>query len=106
MLRAIAAVEFSAADTVALTQDGAYVVGKLISVTADNYCVVQTGGIVTLPAGGSASLTQGKAIVGDLDTSARGYIREAASGTAGELVLCRGAIYNAAVTTAVVIKLD
>lgn len=100
------AVTFSADDTVALTADGDFVLGKLIEVTKDNYCVVQTGGICTLPSGASATLTLGEKIVGDLDTAAKGYIRAVATGTAAELGHARGAIYNNDTTSAVVVNLD
>jgi hypothetical protein len=38
-------------------------------------------------------------------SAAEGYIREAASGTAAELVLARGRIIDPTTTTAVVVKL-
>lgn len=99
------AVTYSAADTVQLAGDGEAIVGKLLEVTKDGYCVVQTGGYMTLPGGTSATLTQGKAIVGDLLVAAEGYIREVATATAAELGVQRGSIVNAAVTTAVVVRL-
>jgi hypothetical protein len=100
------AVTFSAADTVALCADGDAVVGKLILVEADGKCAVQTAGVMTLPGGESATLTLGTAIVGDLGaSSAKGYIRSAASATAAELVKCRGYIENAGDTAAVVVDL-
>lgn len=99
------AVTFAAADTVALVADGEAVVGKLISVTPDDYCTVQVAGFMTLPGGTAATLTQGKAIVGDLLVAAKGYIREVATATAAELGVQRGMIVNAAVTTAVVVRL-
>lgn len=99
------AVTFSADKTVALTADGNTVVGKLMQVTSDNKAVVQDDGFVTLPAGASATVTAGTAIVGALGaSSAKGYIRNAASGTAAELVKCRGMIVDAGTTTAVVVK--
>ncbi len=100
------AVSMSADDTVALTADGDAVIGKLLLVSADNKCTVQIGGGMTLPGGASATLTRGSAIVGALGaSSARGYIRTAASGTAAELIKCRGMIFNNADTTAVVVYL-
>jgi hypothetical protein len=100
------AVTLSAADTVELVGDGEAVLGKLLSVESDNFATVQIGGFMTLPGGASASLTLGKAIVGDLDgTSAEGYIREVNTATAGELGLCHGKIYNASDPTAVWVKL-
>ena len=95
------AVTLSAAKTVALTADGNRVIGKLISVEADGFCTVQVGGYMTLPAGAGASLTLGKAIVGDLDSSAKGYIREVATATAAELGVCGGIIEDASDTAAV-----
>lgn len=95
------AVTLSAAKTVALAADGQRVIGKLISVESDNLATVQIGGFMTLPAGTGAALTLGKAIVGALLSTAKGYIREAASGTAAELVLCGGVIEDAGATSAV-----
>lgn len=100
------AVTFSTDDTVALVADGDAIVGKLISVESDNYCTVQTHGGMTLPGGASATLTLGAAIVGALGaSSAKGYIRSAASGTAAELVKARGQITNNDTTTAVAVDL-
>lgn len=99
------AVAFSASGTVELAGDGEEVVGKLISVESDGFCVVQTGGFMTLPGGTSATLTPGKKIVGDLLVSAEGYIREVATGTAAELGVARGMIVDAGTTTAVVVRL-
>lgn len=99
------AVTWSAADTVALCADGDHVLGKLLQVTPDNFAVVQVGGFTTLPGGASATLTQGKKIVGALGAaSAKGYIREVATGTAAELGKQNGSIVNAADTTAVVVN--
>lgn len=100
------AVTFSANETVQLAGDGEAIVGKLIEVTKDNYCVVQTGGYMTLPGGTSASLTLGKKIVGDLLVSAEGYIREVDTAQAAELGVARGAIQDASVTTAVVVRME
>lgn len=99
------AVGLSAAETVELVGDGEEVVGKLISVDADNYATVQIAGVMTLPGGTSASLTLGKKIVGDLLVAAKGYIREVATGTAAELGVARGMILDAGTTTAVVVYL-
>jgi hypothetical protein len=100
------AVELVDDRTVALAEDGKAVYGRLQSVEADGFCSVQTGGYTKLPAGTGASLTFGKAIVGALLSSARGYIREVATGTAGELGLCRGRIVDNDDTTAVIVDLD
>lgn len=99
------AVALSAAETVELAGDGEEIVGKLISVEADNYCTVQVKGTMTLPGGTGASLTVGKKIVGDLLVAAEGYIREVATGTAAELGVARGMILDAGDTTAVVVLL-
>jgi hypothetical protein len=100
------AVALSTHGTVELVGDGEEVVGKLMKVEADNKAVVQTGGYMTLPGGSGATLTPGKKIVGDLGaSSAEGYIREVATGTAAELGVARGMIVDAAVTTAVVVRM-
>lgn len=100
------AVTLSAADTVALAVDGNFVLGRLVSVSKDNYATVQTGGYMELPGGNGATLTRGKRIVGALGAaSAKGYIREVATATAAELGVARGFIQNASDTTAVVVNL-
>jgi len=103
------AVTFSADDTVALCADGDAVVGKLISVEADNKASVRVLGYVTLPAGASATVTRGKKIVGALGaSSAKGYIRDVvvagatyAAAEANEAQKARGIIQNVGDTTAV-----
>lgn len=99
------AVTMDSSGKVALCADGEFVLGKLLSVESDGKCSVQTGGYMKLPAGTSASLTRGKAIVGDLLAAARGYIREVATATAAELGVCNGAIIDPADTEAVVVRL-
>lgn len=100
------AVTLSADDTVALCADGDAIVGCLMKVESDGYCTVQIGGLTNLPGGASATLTRGTTIVGALGaSSAKGYIRSAASGTAAELIKARGRILRAGVTTAVVVQL-
>lgn len=99
------AVGWLSADTVQLVADAEFVLGKLLNVTPDGFCTVQHEGMVSLPAGTGAALTLGKGIVGALLGAAKGYIREAASGVAAELVLMNGHIVNAAVTTAVYVDL-
>jgi hypothetical protein len=99
------AVSLSAAGTVQLAGDGDAIVGKLVKVEADNKATVQDGGYMTLPAGAGATLTRGLKVVGDLDTAARGFIREVASGTAAEINKGRGFIVDAADTAAVVVRL-
>lgn len=100
------AVTLSAAETVELVGDGEDVLGKLLSVTADNYCTVQVGGVMTLPGGTSATLTLGTKIVGDLLVAAEGYIRSANSAVAAELLVARGSIWDASDASNVVVKLD
>jgi hypothetical protein len=68
---------------------------------------VQIEGGMTLPGGASATLTRGSAIVGALGaSSAKGYIRSAASGTAAELIKARGMIFNNADTANVAVFLS
>lgn len=101
------AVTMSADDTVALAADGDRIIGKLIKVEGDNKCSVRVHGFVTLPGGNGATLTRGLAVVGALNASSeKGYVRVAASGTAAELVKCRGMIISNGTTTAVGILLD
>lgn len=100
------AVTESGAGIVALAADGDAIVGKLDLVEADGKARVQTGGYMKLPGGASASLTRLLKIVGALGAgSAKGYIREAASGTAAEINKGRGQIIDAADTTAVLVNM-
>jgi len=100
------AVTLSDAKEVELVGDGEAVIGKLISVNADDTATVQIAGVMTLPGGNGASLTLSKKIVGALDaTSAKGYIREVATATAAELGVARGFIIDPDTTTAVVVCL-
>lgn len=100
------AVTLSGNGTVALAADGEKVIGTLALVEADGKCAVNTGKYVKFKGGTGASLTPGKAIVGALRSSAKGYIREVATGTAAELGRQTGAIIDAADTDAIVVKLD
>lgn len=100
------AVTLSADDTVALTADASAVEGKLILVESDNKANVQVEGYMSLPGGASATLTRGTKIVGALGaSSAKGYIRSAASATAAELLIARGRIVRNGTATAVVVDL-
>jgi hypothetical protein len=100
------AVTLSGDGTVALTADSDAVEGKLLLVESDNKASVQVEGYVKLPGGASATLTRGTKIVGALGaSSARGYIRSAAAGTAAELIKCRGRIVDVSDTTNVVVDL-
>lgn len=77
--------------TIELVADGGFVLGRLAEVTHDNYATVQVGGVMRLPPGAAATLTEGKAIVGAASAvPANGYIREVATATAAELGVCRG----------------
>lgn len=97
------AVTLSADRTVALTADGDAVIGKLLLVEPDGKCTVQTKGYTTLPGGASATLTRGVGIVGALGaSSAKGYVRAAASGTAAETVKEKGRIIDDDATAPVI----
>lgn len=77
------AVEITASKTVGLVASGHPVLGKLLSVEADDTATVQIGGGCSLPGGTGATLTPGTKIVGDLLVAAKGYIQSiAASGGA------------------------
>lgn len=99
------AVTLSAANTVGLVGDGEFVLGKLLRVEADGFAAVQVKGFCTLPGGTSATLTLGARIVGDLLSSAEGYIQAAASGTAAHHVVSRGFIQDATDTGDVLVFL-
>lgn len=97
------AVTLSADRTVALCGDGDAVLGKLLLVEPDDKCTVQTRGYTTLPGGASATLTRGVGIVGALGaSSAKGYVRAAAGGTAAETVKEKGRIIDDDATNPVV----
>ena len=100
------AVTLAAAKQVSLVGDGEQVEGKLIKVEPGGFCVVQNGGHMTLPAGTGALLTVGLAIVGDLLVAAEGYIQGAVAATAAHATVSRGVIVDAAVTTAVMVRMD
>ena len=86
-----------------LVGDGENVLGKLIKVEPGGVCVVQTGGIMTLPGGDSATLTAGLKVVGDLGAaSAEGYIQAVAT----QHTVSRGIIEDATDPTAVVVRFD
>ena len=91
----------STAETIALVGNNEFVLGKLIKVEADGIATVQHKGVMTLPGGTSASLTRGKAIMGDLLVAAKGYIQEVAT----QYTVMNGKIWDPATTTAVVVKL-
>jgi hypothetical protein len=90
---------------VTLIGDGEALLGKLVKVEPGGMCVVQTGGVMTLPGGDGATLTAMGKVVGDLGAAAaEGYIRVAAS--AGDALLARGIIENAADPTEVEVRLE
>lgn len=89
------AVTISGVKTGALAADGDAIAGKLIGVEPDGKLVLQYTGFMDFIGGNGATLTHGTAIVGALGPSnAKGYVRSAASGTAAELIKCRGMIYD------------
>lgn len=91
------AVTFSADDTVALAADGDAVIGKLLKVEKDGLCTVQIRGNATLPLGsGGVTATRGRRLVGCLNAGARGYVRDANSATAAELVRMGPIVWNSA----------
>ena len=83
--------------------DGENVLGKLIKVEPDGFCVVQTGGHMTLPGGSGATLTAGLKIVGDLGSgSAEGYIQAVST----QDTVSRGMIIDSTTATAVVVRME
>lgn len=93
-----------------LVGDGEAVLGRLLKVEKDPtftyVATVQIGGVAYLPGGSGATLTRGKKIVGDLGAaSAKGYIRDVATGTAAELGVARGVILDISDTAAVPVLL-
>lgn len=101
------AVMLSNDDTVALTNDGACVEGKVLKVEKDNFATVQRWGMAKLPKGDSApgTATRGRKIVGATNGGARGYIRDLNTATAAELGLARGQIINVADAANIVVDL-
>jgi hypothetical protein len=90
---------------VTLIGDGEALLGKLVKVEPGGMCVVQTGGVMTLPGGDGATLTAMGKVVGDLGAAAaEGYIRVAAS--AGDALLARGIIEDSSDPTAVEVRLE
>lgn len=98
------AVTLNSSEQAALAADAEGILGKLISVEADNMAVIERG-FVTLPGGTGATLTNMKAIVGDLLVAAKGYIREVDTAQAAELGVMDGKIIDPSDTTAVVVYL-
>lgn len=101
------AVTLESNNTISLVGADEQVEGKLILVESDGFCVVQRTGNMTLPGGNGATLTAGAHIVGALNpSSAEGYIKAAASGTAAHHVVSRGVIVDASTATAVVVRME
>jgi hypothetical protein len=101
------AVTLVSARTVTLSGNGEPVYGRLELVESDGKCTVVKGGYVTLPAGASAAVGISLGIVGALGpSSAEGYIRQGASGTAAEAMAARGQIVDATDLTAVIVMLS
>jgi hypothetical protein len=104
------ACSLSADSEVNLSADAERVIGRLVKVEKDPtytyVCTVQVGGYMKLPAGDSATITRGKAIVGALGAaSAKGYIRDVNTAVAAELGVMAGCVHDEAAQTAVVVKL-
>jgi hypothetical protein len=100
------AVTLSANDTVALTDDGNYVYGKVLKIERDLFATIQKWGMADLPAGAGAAITRGRKIVGDLGAGgARGFIREADPAVDAEIAVARGEIINNAVSTNTIVDL-
>lgn len=101
------AVTLESNGTVSLVGADEQVEGKLVKVEQDGFCVVQNGGVVTLPGGDAATLTPGTRIVGALGAaSAEGYVKSAAAATAAHHIVSRGTIIDASDPTAVVVRLE
>lgn len=99
------AVNLSASKTIQTAGDGEVVIGVLLSVEPDGTCTVQVGGVATFKGGTSATLTPGTAIVGDLLSSAEGYIQTAGTGSVAAAAAGRGRILDASDTSAVKVLL-
>lgn len=99
------AVTMEGSETVSLVGDGENVLGRLVKVESDGFCVVQVGGNVELPGGASATLTEGLKIVGDLggvSTTAEGYIQAVST----QDTVSRGMILDSSDPTAVIVRLE
>lgn len=100
------AVMLSNDDTVALTNDGAQVKGKVIKIESDNFASVQVLEYITFPKGdsGAGTATRGRKIVGATRAGARGYIRDVDSAAAAELAVAKGEVVNVADADNVVVQ--
>lgn len=81
------------AGVIALTNDGAFVLGTLEAVDPDGKCVVQTGDYIQVPA--AASMSVGQRMVGALSGGNRGYVRAAVAATLADVAMQRGAVVDA-----------
>ncbi len=101
------AVTLSGNDIVALVADADAVLGILELVEPDGKCTVSVGGHLKFKKGNGATVTVGKHIVGALGAaSAKGYIRDVATGTAAELGKQRGVIEDISGDPTIVVYLD
>lgn len=92
---------------VSLVGDNEQVEGKLVKVEPGGMCVVQNGGVMELAGGNGATLTVGAKIVGALNaSSAEGYIKAAAAGTAAHHVVSRGTIIDSSDATSVKVRME
>lgn len=105
------AVMLSGAGIVRLAGAGDLVLGKLIQVEPDGYCLVQVGGVTDLPAGDNGAAVNNQ-IVGDTLSAARGYIRSVATpggayaqAAATDAARGRHVVLDAAVSTAIEVLL-
>lgn len=73
---------------IALTTDGAFVLGVIESVEADGRVVVLTGDYIQVPA--AAAMTAGQRIVGALSGGNRGYVRAMVAATLADVANARG----------------
>ena len=95
---------------VRLAGDGQRVLGRLEQVEPDGACAVRVRGQMTFPKG-DGTVAVGNAIVGNLVTAARGYIRQAAAATTptaaegNEARLAQGTITDVSDTAAVEVEL-
>lgn len=73
------AVTLTADNKVTLTGANEVVVGKLISVVDSTYCLVQIGGFMELPKGTNYSGSPGDRLIGDVLVAAEGYVKHVAA---------------------------
>lgn len=98
------AVTLSADDTVALTQDGNAVYGKLLKVEPGGFCTIQKWGLAAFQSNGT--ITRGTKIVGAVGGGAqRGFIRSVNTAVAAELGVAKGDVVNVADAAAVWVDL-